>query len=277
MAVDKLVDSTQLNSDLTSIANAIRTKGGTSAQLAFPAGFVSAVEDIPSGGGGASVDGISTGTEPSGAITITATTLSQYAFAGNSAITSVTLANDLTSCGVNPFFNCTGLLSVSAPNLTQIIGKLFNACTNLETVSFPKVENINTDQGIESTKVTVLVFPSFNANIYNNGIRANTLLTAVDLKACTALGTRAFQNNSSMNKLIIRGDSVPTMGNINTFEGTPFASNGAGGTLYVPNDMIASYQSASNWSTILGYANNSIAKIEGTAYATAYADGTPIS
>ena len=55
MAVDKLVDSTQLNSDLTSIANAIRTKGGTSAQLAFPSGFVSAVEAIPTGGGAISL------------------------------------------------------------------------------------------------------------------------------------------------------------------------------------------------------------------------------
>ena len=50
MSVDKLVDSTQLDSDLTSVANAIRTKGGTSAQLAFPAGFVQAIGDIPSGG-----------------------------------------------------------------------------------------------------------------------------------------------------------------------------------------------------------------------------------
>ena len=49
MSVDKLVDSTQLDSDLTSIANAIRTKGGTSADLAFPAGFVSAVQAIPTG------------------------------------------------------------------------------------------------------------------------------------------------------------------------------------------------------------------------------------
>ena len=49
MAVDKLVDSTQLDADLTSVANAIRTKGGTSAQMAFPAGFVSAVNAIPSG------------------------------------------------------------------------------------------------------------------------------------------------------------------------------------------------------------------------------------
>ena len=52
MALDKLVDSTQLDADLTSVANAIRTKGGTSASLAFPAGFVSAIAAIPSGGGG---------------------------------------------------------------------------------------------------------------------------------------------------------------------------------------------------------------------------------
>lgn len=52
MSVDKLVDSTQLDADLTSVANAIRTKGGTSAQLAFPAEFVSAIEDIETGGGG---------------------------------------------------------------------------------------------------------------------------------------------------------------------------------------------------------------------------------
>lgn len=51
MSVDKLVDSTQLDSDLTSVANAIRAKSGGSSQLAFPAGFVSEIGNIPSGGG----------------------------------------------------------------------------------------------------------------------------------------------------------------------------------------------------------------------------------
>lgn len=46
MALDKAVDSAQLNADLTAVADAIRTKGGTSAQLAFPDGFVSAVQAI---------------------------------------------------------------------------------------------------------------------------------------------------------------------------------------------------------------------------------------
>ena len=36
--------------DLTSVANAIRTKGGTSASLAFPTGFVDAIDAISGGG-----------------------------------------------------------------------------------------------------------------------------------------------------------------------------------------------------------------------------------
>lgn len=35
------------DTELTSIANAIRTKGGTSASLTYPDGFVSAIEAIP--------------------------------------------------------------------------------------------------------------------------------------------------------------------------------------------------------------------------------------
>ena len=73
MAVDKLVDSAQLDADLTTVANAIRTKGGTSASLAFPSGFASAIAAIPSGGGGASniVTGTFTGTTTNAAMDIT--------------------------------------------------------------------------------------------------------------------------------------------------------------------------------------------------------------
>lgn len=39
------------DTSLTSIAEAIRTKGGTTDQLVFPAGFISAIEAIEAGGG----------------------------------------------------------------------------------------------------------------------------------------------------------------------------------------------------------------------------------
>lgn len=45
-------------SDLTAVADAIRTKGGTSAPLAFPSGFVAAVEAIAAGTGGGAPSGL---------------------------------------------------------------------------------------------------------------------------------------------------------------------------------------------------------------------------
>lgn len=49
MANYKIVNADQLNADLKSVANAIRSKGGTSAQLNFPSGFESAIKSIEAG------------------------------------------------------------------------------------------------------------------------------------------------------------------------------------------------------------------------------------
>lgn len=49
MAYDKAVDSAVLDAGLTSIADAIRQKGGTSASLTFPQGFVDAIGEISGG------------------------------------------------------------------------------------------------------------------------------------------------------------------------------------------------------------------------------------
>lgn len=50
-----MADYKVTDTELTSIANAIRTRGGTSGQLVFPNGFVSAVNAIPSGGGSSNI------------------------------------------------------------------------------------------------------------------------------------------------------------------------------------------------------------------------------
>lgn len=49
MAIDKAVDSAALESDLTSVADAIRAKGGISDSLSFPTGMVSAINSISTG------------------------------------------------------------------------------------------------------------------------------------------------------------------------------------------------------------------------------------
>jgi hypothetical protein len=47
-----MADYKATTAEFQSVANAIRTKGGTSSQLVWPTGFVSAVNAIPTGGGG---------------------------------------------------------------------------------------------------------------------------------------------------------------------------------------------------------------------------------
>lgn len=60
MASYKVLDADQLDADLGIVADAIRTKGGTSADLAFPDGFVSAVENIETGGGAEDLNAVLT-------------------------------------------------------------------------------------------------------------------------------------------------------------------------------------------------------------------------
>lgn len=95
MAVDKLVDSTQLDADLTSVANAIRAKSGGSGQLAFPAGFVSEIGNIPSGGGGMALDWATVQEVTIGANTVTSTSSVSSYFSGYN-YKFVMLASDLT-------------------------------------------------------------------------------------------------------------------------------------------------------------------------------------
>lgn len=52
MAIDKAIDSTEFDSKLTTVADAIRTAGGTTATMSFPTGMVDAISSLSSGGGG---------------------------------------------------------------------------------------------------------------------------------------------------------------------------------------------------------------------------------
>lgn len=52
MAIDKAIDSTAFDSKLTTVADAIRTAGGTTEPMSFPSGMVEAISSLSSGGGG---------------------------------------------------------------------------------------------------------------------------------------------------------------------------------------------------------------------------------
>ena len=262
MAVDKLVDSTQLDSDLTSVANAIRAKSGGSSQLAFPAGFVSEIQAIPSGGGGDYVanDWLDA-SKPTGELS------SNTAFNLNSP----------------PLLKKhTGITKVSLPEATAVPHDFFTNCTGLASVYLPKATEVGSSGLYGCTSLVYLVLPKGQLGKSLNAANCSNLLAIDMLGGIT--NSNCCSGNAKMNNLVIRGSTVQALSAVGALSNTPFASGKAGGTLYVPNDLISGYQSASNWSTILGYPNNQIKSIESTHtdptapvdLTTHYIDGTLI-
>lgn len=179
----------------------------------------------------------------------------------------------------NALVGCTSLRKLYAPLLQYIPSWVSNtSLTALEDITLsPTVLGIR-GNAFRGSKITVASFP-FITFMNNSVFQDCPLLTTVDiLNSNHKIENAAFKNAASMTVLVIRRTgTICPLDSTAAFDGTPFASSGAGGTLYVPSALKSTYQGATNWSTLLGYANNSIETIEGSYYETHYADGTVIS
>ena len=188
------------------------------------------------------------------------------------------------------FENCKGITSVSAPNFTGASNSgygftyAFRRCTGLTHISFPKAVGLAGNMFESCTSLATVVMPKL-LRIDGSAFTKCTSLTTFDVggDGNGSVGSYAF-NNTNLSLLVLRSSTMMTLANLNALTNSPFDSSGAGGTLYVPSSLISSYQGASNWSTILGYANNQIKSIESTHtdpnapidLTLYYADGTPI-
>lgn len=257
MSVDKLVDSTQLDSDLSSVANAIRAKSGGSSQLAFPSGFVSEIGNIPSGGG-ATADDVATGAFPSGDITLSVLPTRTNAFYGYSSIQKVTATYSSGNPGTN-LFQTSSITEFVGINVVRINPNWFLKCASLKKVTAPK------------------------SNWYDNqAFRECVNLEVVDLGTGAITRGYVFFGCKKLQTVILRSTSVCALGNVSNFDQSPFhPAGGTGitgtGTLYVPSSLVASYKTETNWSTLFNAGTMDVQPIEGSIYENAYADGTPIT
>ena len=165
------------------------------------------------------------------------------------------------------------------PALTSFLGGSFALNHQLQKVflSFRGGCDAYVFDGCENLEV--VVFPNSHSTgryACRNCYKLRAYDTRGNHTAATRVNDHCFINDPLFDTLIYGGNRLPIL-DLNAFDGTPFASNGTGGKLYVRQDMIASFQSAANWSTLLSYPNNQILAIEGSYYETHYADGTPIT
>ena len=120
------------------------------------------------------------------------------------------------------------LQKINLPECTSIgSGYAFYNCTSLTIVDLPKCTSIGT-----------------------KAFKQCINLTTVNLPECTSIVDSAFYGCTNLTTIILSSNQVVTLNNINAFTNSPIA-NGTG-YIYVPDNLVDSYKSDTNWST---YAN----------------------
>ena len=168
---------------------------------------------------------------------------------------------------------CSSLKWVKADLLNTLSGGyFFQNGTSLTDIYIPKASaGIYTLRGCTSLVRIFLPFLGSTKTVGDHAFNGCTSLSHVDLGACTSIAANAFYNCSTLNTLILRRTgAVTSLSNISAFTGTPFASGGTGGTIYVPSTLIDTYKAATNWTTVDGYGTITWEAIEGSIYENLY-------
>ena len=160
--------------------------------------------------------------------------------------TITSYSNDtLTSVGNYAFHSCSKLTTVSLPNATTIGTSSFNA-SGITSIYIPKVTSITTQSFYMCNSLTELNMPSLKT-IAAQGVRNCKKLARVDLGVTTSIGALSFDSCPALDTFIVRTSSVCSLANTSAFTGTLIASGT--GYIYVPDNLVDSYKSATNWST----------------------------
>lgn len=152
--------------------------------------------------------------------------------------------DSVTALRASAFRIYTSLEKISLPNVTYIDGDAFYGCSALREVNLPKMSNGGT-YIFRGTAIVDIVLPLLKT-LRNYTFYTCESLNSVDLPSCTRVNQRGFEQ-STLSALILRGNTLATLDNVNAFNDTPIQSGT--GYIYVPSALIDSYKAATNWTT----------------------------
>lgn len=172
-------------------------------------------------------------------------------------------SESLTELRSSAFFNCKKLVKIDIPNCTNIGSQCFNTASNLEKIEILKSGTTNgTNTFYNCTSLKKVILPLFVSTSASSMFQNCGKLELIDIDTMS-LSFQPLTGCGNLKTLIYRRISgVNSISSISLFP-TNFQSNGY---LYVPQSMLESYKTATNWSTIA----NRIIKLEGTIYEDVY-------
>lgn len=230
------------------------------------------------GGGGWSDDDIATRNYTGAILLSNATTsISAYAFR-NSSITSIS-GSGVTEINEAAFMNCSSLTSVNFPEVIRV-GRASAGGHDayvfygikIQTINLPKLTDVNGTYAFaamgDSTHKVTIVLPSL-VSVGDNTFRTS-YIQALDIGEDFTTMKAQFLYQGALSVLILRNpNSVVTASASNAIQAVTSST-----AVYVPNDLIPSYKTATGWSA---KSASIFHAIEGSQYENYYADGTPIS
>lgn len=177
-------------------------------------------------------------------------------FNGCSNLTSAVL-NKVSRIDKNAFNN-TKLSVVNETNfqsLTYVNHGVFGG-TKLTEFIAPKVTYVGSNAFGNVTTLLKIIIPIGGMRTACSGataLRFVDMLTGWldDAGTKKSIATVTFNKCASLTTLVLRNSTIVGLANVDAFTDTKYATNGAGGAyVYVPRDLISSYQAATNWATL---------------------------
>lgn len=174
------------------------------------------------------------------------------------------LPEEITSIGDYAFYQCKNLALTKLPNKIKSIGSYaFHSCTNLALTSLSSSLTSIADSAFrDCINLSITSLPIGLTVIRNYAFYNCKKLTEITFEgSITLIERNSFYNCGSLAKIVFPNvTTIPRLENTNAFNNTPIASGI--GYIYVPDNLVESFKTATNWST---YANQikAISEMEG--------------
>ena len=169
-------------------------------------------------------------------------------------VTEITIPDNVEILEERAFQNMPSLTSITIPDSVTSIGQYaFYGCTGLTSITIPD-------------SVT---------SIGQYAFYGCTGLTSITIMGKPYFNNYCFQNTSKVEQLVMKDTTgVPTLYSTYCFSGSTLYNSSSTAKIYVPSNLLASYQTATNWSDATIKAKLTALQdkitIDGTEYASVY-------
>lgn len=146
------------------------------------------------------------------------------------------------------FYERSNVTKIELPNLEYLKERCFFGCQNLKTLLLPRLVGYTYQYMAAGCSALVDVDIHGTNYVSSYTFQNCTSLKKVDLHRVGTIATSAFTGATKFETLIIRTDTVPTLGGTNAFTNTKIKSGGTG-YIYVKSAVLNDFKSATNWSS----------------------------